>query len=285
MAEDFQILSDTVVFSGHLFRFSHKSSSTKTTMTAALFLPQLSTPTDTIQDSVPLLTYLSGITCTDENVCLKGGAFRGLAKHGIALLCPDTSPRGAAIEGEDDSWDFGTGAGMYVDATMTPWSNNYNMYTYVTKEMYEVVFEKWPVLSKSRMGIFGHSMGGHGAMMIALRNQHMFKSVSAFAPIAHPSESSLGSKLLKGYLGQDKTAWAEYDSTLLLKKLSEIKYDSILVDQGLADDFYKNGELLTDKWKDVCNKVDLRMHEGYNHGYYFISSFMDDHIDFHAQRM
>ena len=186
------ILSDTKVFDGHLIRFSHRSECTKTTMTAALFLPPLEEPS--IEDSVPLLTYLSGLTCTDENVCLKGGAFRALNKHKIAMLCPDTSPRGAGIEGEDDTWDFGTGAGMYVDATVEPWSNNYSMYSYVTKEIFEVVFKKWPVISRSRMGVFGHSMGGGGAIMVALRNQNLFKSVSAFAPICNPSESALTSK-------------------------------------------------------------------------------------------
>ena len=252
-------------------------------MTAALYLPP------TTSDSVPLLTYLSGITCTDENVCLKGGAFRALSRHGIAMLCPDTSPRGAGIEGEDASWDFGTGAGMYVDATEAPWSTNYNMYTYVTKEIYDVIFEQWPILNKARMGVFGHSMGGNGAIMVALRNQDMFKSVSAFAPLCNPSESPLCNKILTGYLGADKATWADYDSTLLLKKLGTdggVKYDSILVDQGLADDFYADGNLLPEHLKEAGDdKVDLRFHEGYNHGYYFISSFMDEHIEFHAKRI
>ena len=279
------ILSDTKVYGGHLIRFSHSSECTKTTMTAALFLPpnEASTP-----DSVPLLTYLSGITCTDENVCLKGGAFGALSKHGIAMLCPDTSPRGAGIEGEDASWDFGTGAGMYVDATVQPWCNHYNMYSYVTKEIYDVVFREWPVLCRARMGVFGHSMGGNGAIMVALRNQNLFKSVSAFAPLSNPCESALCNKILTGYLGPDKTTWAEYDSTLLLRELGAngVKYDTILIDQGLADDFYADGNLLPENLKEAGGgKVTLRMHDGYNHGYYFIFSFMEEHIDFHAKRI
>jgi len=279
------VLSNNRVHGGQLIRFSHDSVSTKTRMTAALFLPPGSDP-------CALIMYLSGITCTDENVTQKGGAFKPSSDCNLAFLCPDTSPRGAGIAGEDDSWDFGTGAGFYCDATVAPYRSSYNMYSYVTKELLEVVCANYKRVDTKRMSIMGHSMGGHGALTIALRYPGMFKSVSALAPLSNPSQSSLGQKLLEGYLGPkagNEEQWRQHDAVALLSQArdeSVARFDTILIDQGTDDEFFTDGTLMTDSLVAAAQKsgatINLRMQEGYNHSYYFVSTFMEDHIKFHA---
>ncbi|KAJ3296019.1 hypothetical protein HK104_002050 [Borealophlyctis nickersoniae] len=231
----------------------------------------------------PVLYFLSGLTCTEDNFIQKAGAARKAAQLGIVLVCPDTSPRGLNIQGEEDSWDFGTGAGFYVDATEPKWKN-YRMYSYVTDELPKAVNSSLPV-DPSRVSVFGHSMGGHGALITALKNPGKYKSVSAFAPIANPTECEWGKKAFGGYLGSaNKEAWKAYDASILLKSYAGPPL-KILVDQGAQDSFLKD-QLLVEKLKHANNskaEVELRMQEGYDHSYYFIQTFVDDHLEFHAK--
>eukprot|EP01036_Dinobryon_divergens_P032056 gene32056-41573_t len=238
----------------------------------------------------PSILYLSGLTCTDENVCQKSGIFKILSELQVALIAPDTSPRGAGITGEDDSWDFGTGAGFYVDATNSPWSTNYRMYSYITKELTEVLEAHFPVLDTSKRSIMGHSMGGFGALYLALTQPTLYRSVSAFAPISHPSIVPWGIKAFSGYLGEkNKASWAQYDPTDLIRTMTaeSIPYDDILIDVGTADSFMH--QLLPDDFKAAADaigqKVTLRYQEGYDHSYYFISSFIEEHVRFHHSRL
>eukprot|EP01034_Spumella_vulgaris_P031487 gene31487-38889_t len=207
----------------------------------------------------------------------------------VAFVAPDTSPRGANIPTEDDSWDFGTGAGFYLDATAEPWSTNYNMYTYITKELPELLAEQFTALDMNRVSITGHSMGGHGALTIAIKNQSAYKSVSAFSPICNPSQCPWGVKAFTGYLGEDRTQWSAYDATELLLAAEITRFDDILIDVGTADSFLKGGQLLPEAFQQaagkVGQKVTLRLQEGYDHSYFFISTFVEDHVDFHAQRL
>eukprot|EP01135_Chromosphaera_perkinsii_P011791 Nk52_evm37s2496 gene=Nk52_evmTU37s2496 len=232
----------------------------------------------------PVLFWLSGLTCTDENFVNKAGAFEAASKANVMLVCPDTSPRGAGVAGEDDSYDFGSGAGFYVDATNGDWAKNYHMYSFVTKELVELITECFPG-DKDRMSIFGHSMGGHGALVCALKNPGMYKSVSCFAPICSPSNCPWGEKAFTGYLGSVQ-AGAEYDASLLAVGYSGPKLD-ILVDQGDADNFLHQKQLLPENLSAACEKnggrlnLKLRMQEGYDHSYFFISTFVKEHVEFH----
>ncbi|MEM9450619.1 MAG: S-formylglutathione hydrolase [Cyanobacteria bacterium P01_E01_bin.6] len=232
---------------------------------------------------VPVLYFLSGLTCTDENFMAKAGAQRYAAEHGLILVAPDTSPRQANIPGEDDHWDFGTGAGFYVDATMSPWSQHYRMYSYVVHELPELIAQHFPA-DLNRQGIFGHSMGGHGALVCGLRNPDRYLSISAFAPIAAPSQCPWGQKAFTHYLGIDQSTWADYDASQLVLKHAGDR--PILIDQGTADSFLKQQQLLPEKFAAACQAahqpVILRMQPDYDHGYYFIASFMKDHIAHHA---
>ena len=235
---------------------------------------------------VPVLFWLSGLTCTEENFIVKAGAQRVAAELGLAIIAPDTSPRGLNIPGEADSYDFGLAAGFYVDATEAPWSQGYRMYSYIAQEMFDVVAATLPV-DPARVGIFGHSMGGHGALTIALKNPSRYKSVSAFAPIVSPSRCPWGQKALSGYLGPDREKWREYDATSLIEDRGWMG-PALLVDQGTQDQFLENQlkpELLTE----VCGRrgiaLNLRMQQGYDHSYYFISSFIEDHLRFHANNL
>jgi S-formylglutathione hydrolase len=234
---------------------------------------------------VPVLYYLAGLTCTEETFMIKAGAQRFAAKAGIMLVAPDTSPRGANIPGEADSWDFGLGAGFYVDAQRIPWARHYRMYSYVTQELPQLIGERFPAQA-NRQGIFGHSMGGHGALICALRNPDRYRSVSAFAPICAPSRVPWGQKAFKGYLGEDQSAWKEYDATELVKR--ETFPGPILVDQGLADKFLEE-QLKPELFEAVCKQVkqslQVRRHAGYDHGYYFISTFIEDHLRHHATQL
>ncbi|WP_199541664.1 S-formylglutathione hydrolase [Paraburkholderia kururiensis] len=234
---------------------------------------------------VPALFYLAGLTCTEETFPIKAGAQRVAAQHGIALIAPDTSPRGAGVPGETDSWDFGVGAGFYVDATREPWAKHYRMYSYVRDELRQTVLAELPV-DGTRLGIFGHSMGGHGALMLALRNPEIYRSVSAFAPIAAPMHCPWGEKAFGGYLGDDREAWRDYDASELVTKLGARFSEGILVDQGLDDQFLAN-QLNPDVFEAACGQagqpLTLRRHAGYDHGYFFISTFIEDHLAHHAE--
>jgi S-formylglutathione hydrolase len=235
--------------------------------------------------NVPALFYLAGLTSTEETFPVKAGAQRFAAQHGIALIAPDTSPRGAGVPGESAAWDFGVGAGFYVDATQQPWAQHYRMYSYVRDELRETVLANLPV-DGARLGILGHSMGGHGALMMALRNPEIYRSVSAFAPIAAPSLCPWGVKAFTGYLGEDREAWKQYDASELVAHVSRKFSAGILVDQGLADQFLAE-QLNPDVFEAACQAagqpLTLRRHAGYDHGYYFISTFIEDHLAHHAK--
>lgn len=232
---------------------------------------------------VPALVYLAGLTCTEETFVIKAGALRRAAEAGLALVAPDTSPRDRRFPGDDAAWDFGQGAGFYVDATEAPWRDAYRMYSYVSRELPELVAEEFPV-DAGRLGVFGHSMGGHGALVVGLRNPHRFRSVSAFAPIAAPMRCPWGEKAFANYLGSDRSAWAAYDASELVA--SGARTGPILVDQGLDDQFLAN-QLHPDALEAACRTggqpLTLRRHAGYDHGYFFIQTFVDDHIDHHAR--
>ena len=232
------------------------------------------------QHRVPGLMYLAGLTCNEETFMTKAGAQRYAAQHGLALIAPDTSARGAQVPGETDSWDFGVGAGFYLDATQAPWSQHYRMESYLTQELLPLLAVHLPI-DAARMGITGHSMGGHGALSLALKHPGLFRSVSAFAPICAPTQCPWGQKAFTGYLGVDASTWAAHDSVALMAAQSVVPYpDGILIDQGLADKY------LEDQLEAACERIHqpltLRRHAGYDHGYYFISTFMADHLAHHA---
>jgi S-formylglutathione hydrolase len=236
--------------------------------------------------AVPVLYWLSGLTCTEENFIVKAGAQRVAAELGLALVVPDTSPRGLKIPGESESYDFGLGAGFYVDATQAPWSGGYRMYSYVTGELFQLVAAKFPVDS-ARVGVFGHSMGGHGALTVALKNPGQYKSVSAFAPISSPMRCPWGEKALTGYLGPDRAAWREYDSTALIEKRGW-RGPPLLVDQGASDPFLES-QLKPALLEEACAlagvALELRLQPGYDHSYFFIATFIEDHLRFHARNL
>ena len=265
-------------FGGTQYVFQHESQETGTTMRFGLFLPP-----QVERTRVPVLYFLSGLTCTEENFITKAGAQRVAAELGLAIVAPDTSPRGLGYEGEDESYDFGTGAGFYLDATEAPWREGYRMYSYVTRELPEMIGRHFPV-DHARAGIFGHSMGGHGALTIALKHPDRFRTVSAFAPIAAPMRCPWGEKAFTNYLGEDRARWAEYDSTELVATRGWAG-PTILIDQGSADPFLER-ELKPDLFAEACTakgvSFDLRIQPGYDHSYYFISTFMEDHLRHHA---
>ena len=232
--------------------------------------------------SVPVLYYLAGLTCTEETFAIKAGAQRLAAELGLMLVAPDTSPRVPRLPGDDSAWDFGLGAGFYVDATIEPWSRHYRMYSYVTRELPQIVTASFPARAGAN-GIFGHSMGGHGALVCALRNPGRYQSLSAFAPIAAPSRCPWGTKAFSGYLGDDRKAWAGYDASELIAR--QAFPGRILVDQGTADPFLGE-QLQPDVFEAAAREagqdLELRRHPGYDHGYFFIASFVDDHLRHHA---
>ena len=264
-------------FGGQVQYLSHASAEIGGEMRFAIFLPPAAE-----RGPVPALFYLAGLTCTEETFITKAGALRRAAEAGIALVAPDTSPRDRRFPGDDAAWDFGQGAGFYVDATEAPWNGAYRMYSYVTRELPDLVTAEFPV-DGGRMGIFGHSMGGHGALVAGLRNPDRFRTVSAFAPIAAPSHCPWGEKAFGNYLGPDRAAWAAYDATELVA--GGARTSGILVDQGLDDQFLAT-QLHPDRFEAACRragqKLTLRRHAGYDHGYFFIQTFIDDHIDHHA---
>ena len=273
-----KVRSTHACFDGTVSFYSHVSSQTKTKMNFSIFFPD-----EKINSNVPGLIYLAGLTCTDETFITKAGALKYASEHGMALICPDTSPRDAGVDGEDKDWDFGTGAGFYLDAEKEPWAQNYRMYSYITKELICIMDNEFDIDVK-KIGIFGHSMGGHGALTIFLKNQDIFKSVSAFAPICNPMKCPWGKKAFTNYLGTEIEKWKSYDAChLVTKNPTSVE---ILVDQGLSDAFLKE-QLYPHKFLEACKSANVnlkfRQHEGYDHGYYFISTFMADHIEHHAK--
>ena len=272
-------VSQNKSFGGVQGTYSHDSAETHCTMRFGVFLPPQAQ-----SGRVPVLYWLSGLTCTEENFIVKAGAQRVAAELGLAIVVPDTSPRGLKLPGEAVSYDFGLGAGFYVDATEEPWANSYRMYSYVTGELPEAVAANFPI-DPSRAGIFGHSMGGHGALTIALRNPGAYKSVSAFAPICSPMRCPWGEKALAGYLGEDRARWRDCDATALLEDLGW-SGPPLLVDQGTKDPFL-NDQLKPDLLTETCARrnipLELRMQEGYDHSYFFIASFIEEHLRFHAR--
>ncbi|PSL12250.1 S-formylglutathione hydrolase [Marinobacterium halophilum] len=274
-----ELLASNKCFDGWLKRYQHTSSATGTEMVFAIFLP----PQAQTQP-VPVLYWLSGLTCTDENFMQKAGAQRLAAELGIAIVAPDTSPRGTDLPGEHDSYDFGSGAGFYVNATQAPWSDNYRMYDYVVEELPALIEQHFPVTDKR--AISGHSMGGHGALICALKNPGRYASVSAFAPISNPSNCPWGEKALSGYLGDDREAWKAWDSCELIARAEEKL--PLLVDQGEADNFLAE-QLKPDALQAACSAaehpLELRLQPGYDHSYFFIASFIEDHLRHHARAL
>jgi S-formylglutathione hydrolase len=279
----FEIISQHQCFGGVVGFYRHESQATSSPMRFSVFVPKQGRA-----GRVPVLYYLAGLTCTEETFQIKAGAQRVAAELGLMLVAPDTSPRGLNIPGDSASWDFGVGAGFYVDATQEPWAKNYRMYTYVTQELRTLIEVQFPA-DPARTGIFGHSMGGHGALVLGLRNPHSYKSLSAFAPISAPKQVPWGQKAFSGYLGADTGLWSAYDATEIISGLKDVAgRPHILVDQGLADQFLEK-QLPQHVFEAAAKKVGypltLRRHEGYDHGYYFISTFMEDHLRHHAKTL
>ncbi len=259
----------------------HASSSTQTDMTFSVFVPER--PAGTM---LPVLWFLSGLTCTHANVTEKGEYRAACATHGMIFVAPDTSPRGEGVPDDaEGAYDFGLGAGFYVNATEAPFSRNYRMRDYIEKELAGIVAENFPA-DLGRQGITGHSMGGHGALTIGLRNPNVYKSVSAFAPIVSPLNCPWGEKALTGYIGENRRNWREYDACALIEDGARVS--DMLIDQGTADNFLKS-QLKTQLLEDACaaagQRATIRMQEGYDHSYYFISTFMAEHIAWHAERL
>ncbi len=260
--------------------YTHASAATGTQMTFSVFVPDHDEGA-----RLPVLWYLSGLTCTHTNVTEKGEYRAACAEQGIVFIAPDTSPRGDAVP-DDDAYDFGKGAGFYVDATQEPWARHYRMRSYIESELPDLIAAEFPVADMARQGISGHSMGGHGALTIALRNPGRFHSISAFAPIVSPLSCPWGEKALGGYLGPDRTAWRQYDACALIADGARLP--ALLVDQGTADDFLDSQlktDLLIEACKDAGIAATIRMQDGYDHSYYFISTFMAEHVAWHAAKL
>ena len=276
-----ELLSEHACFGGVQRFYRHASVETGLAMRFSVFVPPQAQ-----HRKVPALFYLAGLTCTEETFMIKAGAQRIAARDGVMLIAPDTSPRGAGIAGEAERWDFGVGAGFYVDATEAPWAQHYRMYSYVL-ELRALVVAQFAA-DAEKIGIFGHSMGGHGALVLALRNPDLFKSVSAFAPICAPSRAPWGLHALPRYLGNDQDDWLQYDASALMSSMQAPLPNAILIDQGLGDQFLAE-QLMPEAFEAACNKAGqtlrLRRHAGYDHGYYFIATFMQDHLKHHLQTL
>jgi S-formylglutathione hydrolase len=268
-------------FGGRQLRFSHASKALDCGMHFSVYLPPAAE-----RGPVPVLYWLSGLTCTDENFVHKAGAQQYAAEHGVAIVAPDTSPRGEGVPDDPEAaYDFGLGAGFYVNATQAPWSRHYRMYDYIVDELPALVCANLP-LDGARAGIFGHSMGGHGALTIALKNPSHFRSVSAFAPICSPLNCPWGDKALGNYLGTDRRAWRDYDTTELVRATDQRL--PVLIDQGEADNFLAQQlkpELLEQACADADYPMTIRRHAGYDHSYFFIASFIGEHIAFHGRHL
>ena len=279
-----ETLSETRCFGGRIGFYRHHSTVNDCDMRFSVFVPPQA------QDrKVPVLTFLSGLTCTEENFMVKSGAQRVAAELGLMLVSPDTSPRGEGVPDDpDDDYDMGLAAGFYLNATQQPWTRHYHMYDYITRELPPIVFNNFPG-DADRHGLTGHSMGGHGALTIGLRNPAMYCSLSAFAPICTTRHSPWGKKALGYYLGEDTTTWVDYDACEVARRSGEVdRFDRILVDQG-ADDPYRAEQLRPELLEAACREsglpLELRIHDGYDHGYYFISTFIEEHLNFHFERL
>ena len=277
-----EIVSEHRCFGGVQGFYRHDSRATGLPMQFSVFHPSQE------QGSlVPALFFLAGLTCTEETFMIKAGAQRWAAQHGVMLVTPDTSPRATGIDGATRDWDLGEGAGFYLDATNAPWQRHFRMESYVAHELHELVQQEFNV-DGARIGICGHSMGGHGALVLALRHPQRFRSVSALAPIGAPTHCPWGQKAFAAYLGDDRVAWDEHDASELMKQRETPFPQGILIDQGMADQFLHE-QLLPERFEQACvtaeQPLDLRRHDGYDHGYYFISTFIEDHIAFHARQL
>ncbi len=282
-----ELLSEHGCFGGLQRFYRHDSREIGLPMRFSVFLPPQA-QIDAAGGKVPALVFLAGLTCNEETFMTKAGAQKIAAELGLALIAPDTSPRGAGVAGESDSWDFGVGAGFYLDASQSPWQKNYRMESYITAELLPLIAASLPI-DAARLGIFGHSMGGHGALTLALRHPGQFKSVSAFAPICAPTQCAWGHKAFNGYLGTDTGTWAAHDASALMAATDAVPYPGgILIDQGLADKFLPdqlNPQLFEAACATAGQPLMLRRHAGYDHGYYFIASFMADHLKHHASQL
>lgn len=275
-----ETISEHACFGGKVGFYRHASAVNRCNMQFSVYVPPQAE-----RERVPVVTYLSGLTCTEETFMIKSGAQRIAAELGLMLIAPDTSPRGDDVPDDPNGdYDFGLGAGFYLNATEAPWSQHYHMYDYLTQELPDAVFAAFPG-DKNRQGITGHSMGGHGALTVGLKNPDLYQSVSAFAPICSPINCPWGQKALSNYLGSDQSSWSEYDATEIVRRLERVPAHKILIDQGLADTFLEQ-ELHPHLFQAACEErglaLELRRHEGYDHGYYFISTFIEDHLRYHA---
>ena len=275
-----ETLSEHRCFGGVQGFYRHDSAEIGLPMKFGVFVPP-----QAAHGPVPVLFFLAGLTCNEETFAIKAGAQRVAAELGLAIVTPDTSPRDTGIEGADASWDFGHGAGFYLDATQEPWTKHFRMESWITRELRQMVMTNFPT-RPDKVGISGHSMGGHGALTLALRHPGLYQSVSAIAPICAPSQCPWGEKAFGGYLGPDRAAWAEHDATELMK--AGVQLPSLLIDQGLADNFLAT-QLHPHLFETLCQQsgqpLSLRRHAGYDHGYYFIASFFEDHLRHHAQAL
>lgn len=283
LAAGLELLSEHACFGGVQRFYRHVSREIGLPMRFSVYLPP-----QAAHGPVPAVMFLAGLTCTEDTFMVKAGAQRQAAELGLALIAPDTSPRGAGVAGESDSWDFGVGAGFYLDATQAPWATHYRMESYLTAELLPLLGQALPI-NLERLGLFGHSMGGHGALTLALKHPKLFKSVSAFAPICAPSQCPWGEKAFTGYLGTDRTTWAAHDATAIMATHTKAPFPAgILIDQGLADSFLPtqlHPELLEAACAQVGQPLTLRRHAGYDHGYCFIQTFMADHLAHHAGQL
>ena len=276
-----QCIESIKEFGGYLNRYTHDSESCHCEMTFSVYLPP-----QAASGNVPALYWLSGLTCNDDNARVKAGAQRYAAEHGIAIIFPDTSPRGDDVADEVDRYDLGKGAGFYLNATQAPWAKHYQMYDYITQELPALLEKNLPLIAGVK-SVSGHSMGGHGALICALKNPDAYKSVSAFSPICNPINCAWGQGCFDAYLGDDTNLWQAYDATALVD--AGAKVSDILIDQGTADEFYDDRQLLPENFKAACEiegqPLTLRMQEGYDHSYHFIASFIGDHIAYHAKAL
>ncbi len=270
-------VSASKCFGGTQYVFAHPAETTNCTMRFSAYVPP-----QAADGPCPVLYYLSGLTCTEENFTVKAAAQRHAAEHGVIVIAPDTSPRGEGVA-DDEAWDLGTGAGFYVNATQAPWAAHYRMYDYIVEELPKVVAAGLPV-DPGRQSLMGHSMGGHGTLVIALRNPDTYRSVSVLAPICHPTATDLGKRAFTAYLGPDEAAWRDYDAMELVRAGKRTR--PILIDQGDADNFYKMGAMKVEEFRDACaaggQEVTLRIQPGYDHAYFFVQTFTPDHIAWHA---
>jgi S-formylglutathione hydrolase len=275
-----ETISEHACFGGKVGFYRHASAVNKCDMQFSVFVPA-----EASRGPFPVITFLSGLTCTEETFMIKSGVQRIAAELGLILVAPDTSPRGDGVPDDPQrEYDFGLGAGFYLNATEAPWRKHFHMYDYVTRELQEVVFTSFPG-DRNRQGVTGHSMGGHGALTVGLRNPDIFQSVSAFAPICSPINCPWGQKAFSNYLGNDQATWRDYDATQIVRNLEKPPLHKILVDQGMADQWLAR-ELHPHLLEAACEErgvaLELRRHEGFDHGYYFIATFMEDHLRFHA---